>query len=294
MHAQTLAAGLPVLAGFVSLAIQMNRMRSAPCQDLGGQRWPQRRERLRPSSCPALGWACALGLGEGVSVLCGLAPHKACPRQPEPLLGTSKGAGAILSKPQGQSSNNELDPLKSQLSWKSSLPFLWSGAWPRSLCPLDRLGPWEGPASQSVWPGLKVCGGQQPAPSLERGPGAAAADDIGKAGLCFLPSPHRGARPWQLVDGAPGSDGGSAPPRVWPGLTPSQASRPVGCSPSRSFLAAPCTFEVEASPAGASLAVSGSQPWRETIIEDRSQFKSTGVPLAPALGGWAWATLGGE
>lgn len=194
MHAQTLAAGLPVLAGFVSLAIQMNRMRSAPCQDLGGQRWPQRRERLRPSSCPALGWACALGLGEGVSVLCGLAPHKACPRQPEPLLGTSKGAGAILSKPQGQSSNNELDPLKSQLSWKSSLPFLWSGAWPRSLCPLDRLGPWEGPASQSVWPGLKVCGGQQPAPSLERGPGAAAADDIGKAGLCFLPSPHPGCK----------------------------------------------------------------------------------------------------
>lgn len=104
--------------------------------------------------------------------------------------GMSKGMATIVSNHWDQRSNNGLDILKSQLSWKSGQSFLWLGAWLKRLCSLDRLGPPEGPASQTVWPGLKACSGQRLAARVECGHPAIATDSPG-AGLHFLLSPHR-------------------------------------------------------------------------------------------------------
>lgn len=129
--------------------------------------------------------------------------------QPGSLLGVSKGTGMIVSNCRDWDSNNELGILKSQLCWKPGLSLLWSGVWPRSLCSLDRLGPQEGPASQPVWPGLKVRSGQWPAVRLERVHRAATTGSTGEAGLHFFlfPVPRLG-KPWHPADGAPGSSGG--------------------------------------------------------------------------------------
>lgn len=107
--------------------------------------------------------------------------------------GMSKGMATIVSNHSDQRSNNGLDILKSQLSWKSGQSFLWLGAWLKCLCSLDRLGPPEGPASQTVWPGLKACSGQRLAARLECGHPAIATDSPGDTGR--PPFPPRPPRP---------------------------------------------------------------------------------------------------
>ena len=122
--------------------------------------------------------------------------------------------------------------LKFQLSWKAGQSFLWLGAWLRSLCSLDRLGPQEGPASQTVWPGLKVCSGPQLAARLECGHPAITTDspgDTGQPPFPPLPPPQAGKTLAHQLTECLGLAGVSAPPTGWPDLTPGQVSGPVGC-----------------------------------------------------------------
>lgn len=87
-----------------------------------------------PEAGPA-SWA----WGKGRRSSTGQQGDEACPRQPASLLGMSKGTVTIISKPQGQSSDNELDTLKSQLSWKSSLPFCGQEPGPEAFVPRTDL-----------------------------------------------------------------------------------------------------------------------------------------------------------
>lgn len=247
----------------------MNKTQADPLQDLEGQCLPRCQDRLRPSSCPAPKlplWARIWGLGEERSLASvGQQGDKACPRSPGSPLGMSKGTVTIVSNCRDRYSNNELDILKFQLCWKSGLSFLWSGAGPRSLCSLDRLGHREGPASQSVWPGLKVCSGQRPAVRLECGHHATARHSAGETGPCCLlfPDPRLG-KPWHPADGAPGSSRGLGSSQGVARCDPSLSVQACGLPPWRPGSPAPFPSEVEASPAGPSLEVFRVSPARHS------------------------------
>lgn len=154
---------------------------------------------------------------------------------------------------------------------------------------MDRLGPQEGPAPQSVWPGLKVRSVQRPpAVGLEGGHCATATERRGS--ISSSPRTRLG-KPCQPADRVPGSSWGLSSSqgvaRSDPKLSIQANGLPSEQDPSwRPGSLATFTSEVEVGPAGPSLRVSGSQSWREAVDRKLIQLQvrqhSSGTCSGPA------------